>query len=127
MPDIFRELKSAKRALPPPSLFSRTLGVCQNCKNSSRVAGALEGRGYLEIKSHGFVGQLDLSLPSVGIYGGRVGERLRLADLLGGLSMVADLGFGLPPGMAVRTSLIATALARRTDEHEAVVRDGPRG
>ncbi len=32
-----------------------------------------------------------------------VAERLRLADLLGGLSMVADLGFGLPPGTAVRT------------------------
>ncbi|WP_421120016.1 HD domain-containing phosphohydrolase [Aquihabitans daechungensis] len=39
--------------------------------------------------------------------------RLRLVDLLSGLSMVADLGFGLPRGTAVRTGLIATALARR--------------
>ena len=42
-----------------------------------------------------------------------VAERIRLADLLGGLSMVADLGFGLPPETALRTSLVATALGRR--------------
>jgi HD-GYP domain-containing protein (c-di-GMP phosphodiesterase class II) len=42
-----------------------------------------------------------------------VAERLRLADLLGGLSIAADLGFGLPPGEAMRSCLIATALARR--------------
>ena len=59
---------------------------------------------------------------SAGTYGGRV-ERLRLADLLGGLSMVADMGFGLPPGMAVRTSLVATALARSADLGEDHVRD----
>ncbi len=29
-------------------------------------------------------------------------ERLRLADLLGGLSIAADLGFGLPPEEAMR-------------------------
>jgi hypothetical protein len=34
---------------------------------SVNVEGALEGRGYLEIKSDGFAGQLDLSLPSIGI------------------------------------------------------------
>ena len=44
---------------------------------------------------------------------GRVAPRLRLVDLLSGLSMVADLGFGLPRGTAVRTCLISTALARR--------------
>jgi HD-GYP domain-containing protein (c-di-GMP phosphodiesterase class II) len=37
---------------------------------------------------------------------------LRLADLLGGLSIAADLGFGLPPEEAMRSCLIATALAR---------------
>ena len=46
-----------------------------------------------------------------------------MADLLGGLSMVADLGFGLPPGTAVRTCLVATALARRLDLPDADVRD----
>ena len=40
-------------------------------------------------------------------------SRLRLADLLGGLSIVADLGFGLPPQEAMRTCLVSTALARR--------------
>lgn len=39
-------------------------------------------------------------------------ERLRLADILGGLSIVADLGYGLPPEEAMRSCLIATALAR---------------
>jgi HD-GYP domain-containing protein (c-di-GMP phosphodiesterase class II) len=37
---------------------------------------------------------------------------LRLADLLGGLSIVADLGFGLPPETAMRACLIGTALAQ---------------
>ena len=50
-------------------------------------------------------------------------ERLRLADLLGGLSMIADLGFGLPPGTAVRTCLVATELARRMDLDDADVHD----
>lgn len=40
-------------------------------------------------------------------------DHYRLADVVGGLSVIADLGFGLPPQQAVRTSLIATALARR--------------
>jgi HD-GYP domain-containing protein (c-di-GMP phosphodiesterase class II) len=46
--------------------------------------------------------------------------RLRLADLLGGLSIVADLGFGLPPETAMRSCLIGTALARELGvaEHE---------
>ena len=48
---------------------------------------------------------------------------LRLAELLGGLSTVADLGFGLPPGTAVRTCLVATSLARRLDLDEGDVRD----
>ncbi len=52
-----------------------------------------------------------------------VAARLRLADLLGGLSMVADFGFGLPPGNAVRTCVIAAALARRMDLGDDDVRD----
>ena len=58
-----------------------------------------------------------------GTYCWRVGGTLRLADLLGGLSMVADLGFGLPPGTAVRSCLVAAALARRMDLDDDDVRD----
>jgi hypothetical protein len=43
---------------------------------------------------------------------------MRLADLLGGLSIVADLGFGLPPETAMRSCLIGTALARELDVAE---------
>ena len=50
-------------------------------------------------------------------------SKLRLADLLAGLSMVADLGFGLPAGTAVRSSLVAAALARRMNQSDGVVRD----
>lgn len=50
-------------------------------------------------------------------------ERLRLADLLGGLSIAADLGFGLPPEEAMRCCLIATALARRQGLAEDEVAD----
>jgi hypothetical protein len=49
--------------------------------------------------------------------------RLRLADLLGGLSIVADLGFGLPPETAMRSCLIGTALARKLGAAEADVAD----
>ena len=42
-----------------------------------------------------------------------MGARLRLADLLCGLSIVADLGFGLPLETAMRSCIIGTALARR--------------
>jgi len=37
---------------------------------------------------------------------------VRLADLLAGLSRVADLGFGLPIGTALRSCLLATRLAQ---------------
>jgi hypothetical protein len=47
---------------------------------------------------------------------------LRLADPLVGLSMVADLGFGLPPGEAVRSGALATGLARLLDLPEQEVR-----
>jgi hypothetical protein len=42
-----------------------------------------------------------------------MGAGFRLGDLLGGLSIACDLGFGLPPEEAMRSCLIATALARR--------------
>ena len=38
-------------------------------------------------------------------------ERLRLAELLGGLSLVADVGMGLEPGEAGRAALVAMELA----------------
>lgn len=40
---------------------------------------------------------------------------LRLADLLAALSMMSDLGFGLPAEEAMRRAIIATRLARRMD------------
>jgi HD-GYP domain-containing protein (c-di-GMP phosphodiesterase class II) len=49
--------------------------------------------------------------------------KLRLADLLGSFSMVADMGFGLPPGNAMRTCLIGTAFARRLGLPESQVAD----
>jgi HD-GYP domain-containing protein (c-di-GMP phosphodiesterase class II)/DNA-binding CsgD family transcriptional regulator len=55
---------------------------------------------------------------------GGVPGTLRLADLLGGLSMVADYGFGLPPGTAMRTALVAAALGRRMGLADGEVRDG---
>src|SRR5919106_3697426 len=46
--------------------------------------------------------------------------RLRLADLLTGLSIVADVGYGFPVGHAMRSCLIGVALARKLDlaKHE---------
>ena len=52
-----------------------------------------------------------------------MGDRLRLADLLGGLSTVADMGFGLPPQTAMRSCLVSAALARRLDLGEPEVAD----
>jgi HD-GYP domain-containing protein (c-di-GMP phosphodiesterase class II) len=45
-------------------------------------------------------------------------ERLRLAQLLVGLSRVADLGMGLEPGEAARAAVIAARLARAMDAPE---------
>jgi HD-GYP domain-containing protein (c-di-GMP phosphodiesterase class II) len=52
-----------------------------------------------------------------------MGHSLRLADLLGGLSIVADLGFGLPSEEAMRSCLIGTALARELGAAEPEVAD----
>jgi HD-GYP domain-containing protein (c-di-GMP phosphodiesterase class II)/DNA-binding CsgD family transcriptional regulator len=52
-----------------------------------------------------------------------VAAALRLADLLGGLSIASDFGFGLPPEEAMRSCLIATALARRLGLPESEVAD----
>ena len=46
---------------------------------------------------------------------------MRLADLLAGLSLVQDHGLGLPPDDAVRSCLVATALARKLGLGEAEV------
>jgi HD-GYP domain-containing protein (c-di-GMP phosphodiesterase class II) len=48
---------------------------------------------------------------------------LRLADLISALSRVTDLGMGQPPEDAIRSCLLATALARRTDLGERDVGD----
>ena len=48
-------------------------------------------------------------------------ERVRLADLLAGLSLAADLGFGLPADEAVRSCVVATRLARELDLPELEV------
>jgi hypothetical protein len=47
---------------------------------------------------------------------------LRLVDPLLGLSTMADLGFGLPPGEALRSCALATSFARRLDLPEPEVR-----
>jgi HD-GYP domain-containing protein (c-di-GMP phosphodiesterase class II) len=47
--------------------------------------------------------------------------RLRLADLVAGLSVAADLGFGLPPDEAVRTCVVGVGLARRLELPEREV------
>jgi HD-GYP domain-containing protein (c-di-GMP phosphodiesterase class II) len=46
--------------------------------------------------------------------------KLRLADLLAGLSLVADMGYGLQPGHGMRSCLIGVRLARELElaEHE---------
>jgi HD-GYP domain-containing protein (c-di-GMP phosphodiesterase class II) len=53
----------------------------------------------------------------------RVDARLRLADLLGGLSIVADMGFGLPPETAMRACVLGTGLARKLGRPEGEVAD----
>jgi HD-GYP domain-containing protein (c-di-GMP phosphodiesterase class II) len=50
-----------------------------------------------------------------------VKDGVRLADLLAGLSLISDHGLGLPPDDAVRSCLVATALARKLDLHESEV------
>ena len=50
-------------------------------------------------------------------------DRLRLADLLGGLSIASDLGYALPVETALRSCLIGTALARQMNLSEREVAD----
>jgi HD-GYP domain-containing protein (c-di-GMP phosphodiesterase class II) len=54
-------------------------------------------------------------------HNGTMGARLRLADLLGGLSLVADLGYGLDPGHAMRSCLVGVSLARKVGLSEREV------
>lgn len=46
-------------------------------------------------------------------------DRLRLADLLAGLSVVSDMGYGLPVETAMRSCLVGTALGRKVGLSEA--------
>ena len=48
-------------------------------------------------------------------------DNVRLADLLAGLSLVSDMGLGLPPENAMRSCLVGTALARALDLDEKEV------
>jgi HD-GYP domain-containing protein (c-di-GMP phosphodiesterase class II) len=48
-------------------------------------------------------------------------DRVRLADLLAGLSLVSDLGLGLQPDDAVRACLIAVGLAEHLDLDRAEI------
>jgi HD-GYP domain-containing protein (c-di-GMP phosphodiesterase class II) len=50
-------------------------------------------------------------------------DDVRLADLLAGLSLISDLGLGLPPENAMRSCLVGAALARKIDLHEREVAD----
>lgn len=50
-------------------------------------------------------------------------EGVRLADLLASLSLVSDLGLGLPPEDAMRSCLVGAALAREIGLDEAEVAD----
>lgn len=48
---------------------------------------------------------------------------LRLADLLASVSLLSDLGFALPAEESMRSTIIATAIARRLGLDEATVSD----
>ena len=50
-------------------------------------------------------------------------DDVRLADLLAGLSLISDMGLGLPPENAMRSCLVGTALARAINLDEAEVAD----
>lgn len=64
------------------------------------VEGALEGRGYLEIKSDGFTGQLDLTLPSVGMrIAGGLAVRTVTQDARSATAVLVTLTLELPSGI----------------------------
>ena len=65
-------------------------------------------------------GTYSIRVPSVNR---TMSERLRLADLLSGLSIVSDLAYGLPIETALRSCLIGTAVARRMALPEREVAD----
>lgn len=48
---------------------------------------------------------------------------LRLADLLASVSLLSDLGFALPPEESMRSTIVATSIARRLGLDEATVSD----
>jgi hypothetical protein len=64
------------------------------------VEGAIEGRGYLEIKSDGFAGQLDVTLTSVGIrVAGGVAVRTATQGDRSATAVLVTLGLELPTGI----------------------------
>jgi HD-GYP domain-containing protein (c-di-GMP phosphodiesterase class II) len=52
-----------------------------------------------------------------------VAGSIRLADLLASVSLLSDLGFALPPEESMRTTIVATALARRMGLPDSEVAD----
>jgi HD-GYP domain-containing protein (c-di-GMP phosphodiesterase class II) len=52
-----------------------------------------------------------------------VSDGVRLADLVAGLCLISDHGLGLPPDDAVRSCLVATALARKLGLRDGEVAD----
>ena len=53
--------------------------------------------------------------PLLASVGGVVVVVMRLADLVAGLSRLADLGFGMPAGEALRSAALAATLGRSLD------------
>ena len=62
-------------------------------------------------------------LLNLGHDGAVTDHRLRLMDLLAALSVSTDLGMGQPPETALRSSLLASKLARAMDLPEGDVRN----
>ena len=67
--------------------------------------------------------RLERDLAAEALENAPVPSRVRLADLLAGLSIAIDLGFGLPPETAMRSCLVATRLARAHGLAEPDIRD----
>src|SRR5689334_7303511 len=55
--------------------------------------------------------------------GSEAGQGVRLAEVLGGLSLACDLADGFPPEKVLRTALLAVELGRRLGLAQDVLRD----
>ena len=86
--------------LGTPSITALGVGV--------NIPGVLEGRGYLQIQSTGFAGQLDLTLPSVGV---RVAGSLAIGTVSEGdrsaTSTLVTLAVELPTGIPLGGTSLA--------------------